>query len=120
MNKIVWGFSGEDAKMEDVLAHIPKGWHALAEELIKDLFALGWDGTLLQTKEKFGGFRFYINNGNRAILDRIAEAQDKSYTICEVTGKPGKPRTDLVWIRTLCDEEYDKLRHKQSEEIEDA
>jgi hypothetical protein len=33
----------------------------------------------------------------------------QSEHICEVTGKYGKLRTDLWWIRTLCDEEYEKL-----------
>lgn len=36
---------------------------------------------------------------------------DKDYlALCEVTGKPGKLREDLGWIRTLCDEEYNKIK----------
>ena len=36
----------------------------------------------------------------------------ESAIICEATGKPGKLRNDLGWWRTLCDEEYDKIKNK--------
>jgi hypothetical protein len=42
------------------------------------------------------------------MFNRIHKAEKESLTICEVTGKPGKLRTDIGWYRTLCDEEYEK------------
>jgi hypothetical protein len=62
----------------------------------------------VQVKEKFGGLRFYVYGGTEEIWDLIDEAEEKSFTICEFCGKPGKPRA-TGWIKTLCDECYEKL-----------
>jgi hypothetical protein len=84
------------------------GWYPLLKDLIVDLIVLGWDKQICQVKEKFGGLRFYINEGSDEMHARISKAEDLSYQTCEVTGKPGQLRTDLGWIETLCDEEYEK------------
>ena len=94
---------------------VDNGWFELIKELIEDLIALGWDKQTCQVKEKFGGLRFYINAGSDEIFDRISKAERDSYNICEITGNPGKCRTDIGWIRTLCDEEYLKIKNKQNE-----
>ncbi len=82
-----------------------------------------------QVKEKFGGLRFYYhiegtlqrNNWIKTDADvkkttecfgnlvsgAVWMADAMSYTICEVTGKPGSLRQDLGWIRSLCDREYE-------------
>jgi hypothetical protein len=78
---------------------------------------LGWDKQVTQVKEKFGGLRFYINEGTDEIFKRISEAENKSYEICEVTGEPGTLRTDIGWYRTLCDEEYEKIKNKKENGI---
>jgi hypothetical protein len=88
---------------------IQPGWYPLVKELIVDLIALGWNKQITQVKEKYGTLRFYINGGTDAIWDRIEKAEADSEFICEVTGKPGKLREDIGWLRTLCDEEYNKL-----------
>jgi hypothetical protein len=54
--------------------------------------------------------RFYINEGTSVIHQRIAKAEIESMKICEVTGKPGKLRNDIGWYRTLCDEEYERIK----------
>jgi hypothetical protein len=46
---------------------------------------------------------------------RISKAENQSYEICEVTGKPGQLRTDLGWIETLCEEEYIKRLEKRKQ-----
>jgi len=79
------------------------GWHKLMDKMVEDITALGWDGTILQVKEKFGGLRFYIGCANDAIFNRIARAEKESYKICEECGKPGQLRGG-GWLRTLCDE----------------
>jgi hypothetical protein len=84
------------------------GWYPLLKDLIVDLIVLGWDKQICQVKEKFGGLRFYIYEGSDEIHARISKAENQSYEICEVTGKPGQLRTDIGWIETLCDEEYEK------------
>ena len=93
---------------------VEKGWYPMIKKLIIDLIELGWDKQTCQVKEKFGGLRFYINGGSNEIYDRISEAEKESYTICEVTGKPGELRTDVGWIRTLCDEEYEKVKTRKN------
>jgi hypothetical protein len=90
------------------------GWYGLIKDLIQDLIELGWDKQTCQVKEKFGGLRFYINKGTDEIYDRITEAERKSYEICEETGLPGELRNDLGWYRTLCDEEYQKIKEKRN------
>ncbi len=93
---------------------VGSGWYQLLKDLIVDLIELGWDKEVCQVKEKFGGLRFYINSASMEVFDRITKAENESYTICEVTGLPGKLRTDIGWYVTLCDEEYEKrLKLKQ-------
>jgi hypothetical protein len=90
------------------------GWFELIKELIEDLITLGWNKQICQVKEKFGGLRFYINEGSDKMFEKITEVERKSYLTCEVTGKPGKLRNDLGWIETLCDEEYKKRIAKRN------
>ena len=89
------------------------GWFPLIKSLIEDLIELGWNKQVCQVKEKFGGLRFYINKGSNEIHNRIRQAEDESYKTCEVTGKPGVIRTDIGWYRTLCDDEYLKIKNKK-------
>jgi len=88
------------------------GWFPLIKDLITDLIELGWNKEVCQVKEKFGGLRFYINAATSEVHKRISQAEIESMNICEVTGKPGKLRTDIGWHRTLCDEEYNKIISK--------
>jgi hypothetical protein len=85
-----------------------EGWYQLIKDLIVDLIELGWNKQICQVKEKFGGLRFYTNEGSDEMHVRISKAEDLSYQTCEVTGKPGLLRTDLGWWATLCEEEYVK------------
>lgn len=89
---------------------VREGWFQLIKDLIVDLIELGWNKEICQVKEKFGGLRFYINDGTDEVFDRIHKAERESYTICEVTGTPGKVRTDLSWHMTLCDEQYEHFK----------
>ena len=85
-----------------------------------------------QVKEKFATLRFYYHRAgrdpslqaldlfggpslrlysNRSELDRkisavVSKYEEKSGTVCERCGKSGSVRTDLRWIRTLCDDCY--------------
>jgi len=91
---------------------VDQGWYPLIKELIDDLIKLGWNKQVCQVKEKFGGLRFYINEGSDEIYKRITQAENDSYKICEITGKPGELRNDIGWYTTLCDEEYEKRKNK--------
>jgi hypothetical protein len=90
------------------------GWYQIIKDLIVDLIELGWNKEICQVKEKFGGLRFYINEGSDEMHARISKAEDLSYETCEVTGKPGQLRTDIGWYTTLCEEEYQKILAKRN------
>lgn len=44
----------------------------------------------------------------------IDEAEAKSYTICEMCGKPGKTRSRHHWLCTLCDECAKELGYEET------
>jgi len=100
-----------------LMFEVDDGWMQLLKDLIQDLIQLGWDRQICQVKEKFGGLRFYINEGSDAVHDRIREAENLSLEICEVTGEPGELRGDLGWWRTLSDAEYLKAWNQRAELI---
>jgi hypothetical protein len=100
---MIWRFTSKPVTLEDIKAQVGPGWGPLLEELVNDLLALGWDGTVWQVKEKFGGLRFYIGSASDEVWERIVKAEKKSFEICEHCGKPGKP-DGPGWILTLCDD----------------
>lgn len=86
------------------------GWSNLIYSLCKDIeLALepNDEFEVKQVKEKFGGLRFYYSGGNEKINKLVDEAEEKSYTICEMCGKPGK-LIDDGWLQTLCHVCYGK------------
>jgi hypothetical protein len=93
---------GEPTEYPGIAFCFGDGWLDLVDNLMEDLFDLGWDGDVRQTKEKLGGLRFYIGAGTEEIFDKIDKAEEESLTICETCGAPGKPR-EGGWIKTLCD-----------------
>ena len=104
-------FTGNKVTDSDFF-QVSLGWNLIIKNLIQDLIKLGWNKEVIQVKEKFGGLRFYINEGTDEIHQRIGEAELESMKTCEITGKPGKLRTDIGWYRTLCDEEYERIISK--------
>ena len=99
-----------------------EGWKSLICRLVDALDRTKVPYRIVQVKEKFGGLRFYLEEGplrldllgpgrrvsmtgkprkNAEIFKLISRAETRSFTICETCGKPGKPRKG-VWIKTLC------------------
>ena len=89
-----------------------EGWKTIINDTHRKLKYIDPNYKIAQIKEKFGGLRFYIDAGSDEIYARISEAERLSYETCEVTGEPGKLRTDLGWHATLCDAEYTKRKQK--------
>ena len=81
---------------------INKGWYGLVKNLIEELIAAGWDKHIHQIKEKFGGLRFYISEGNNEIYKIIEKYELLSYKTCELCSNEGKLRKG-GWLVTLCD-----------------
>lgn len=70
-----------------------KGWYPLIISIHQELAHIDQNYQILQIKEKFGGLRFYYvsNSKKHSEIDRIVHFyENKSYEICEVTGKPGQ------------------------------
>jgi len=91
------------------------GWFKIIDELSSKLEPFQC-AEVCQVKQKFGGLRFYIDfnpspdeETRNKIYDLIYEAEERSTTICERCGEPGKIRTN-GWLRTLCDA-CDERRH---------
>lgn len=95
-----------------------EGWDNIVKPLVD--FVLDNGGTVMQVKQKFGGLRFYysppypFNLGSQwdEFERRVAEDEEASFHTCEVTGKPGRLRSNGHWLRTLCDEEAERLEFR--------
>lgn len=61
---------------------------------------------VVQIKQKFGGLRFYTVNHTDEVLQLITAAEDKSFTICEMCGQPGKTYSIRYWLTSLCEHHY--------------
>ena len=90
------------------------GWFDILKDLSEKLRSLSFTADVIQVKEKFAGLRFYVSSATEEQWAVISEAEHKSYSVCEICGKPGY-LTRHGWLRTLCKEcEANRLR-KNSE-----
>lgn len=96
---------GGGLKRKTALNSVGKGWSKLINNLYdaKPKHVKVW-----QVKEKWGGLRFYVDSAPEWYHDLISFYEHKSDETCEQCGKPGKARTDLGWVLTLCDEHYEE------------
>jgi hypothetical protein len=82
---------------------VEDGWLQLIKNLIIELIEFGWDGKILQVKQKYGGLRFYIQNETVVERTIISKYEKESYNICEICGNLGNQVTKNGWIVTLCE-----------------
>jgi hypothetical protein len=83
------------------------------------------DGVMI-IKEKFGTMRIqglYLNGASKILTTAYHELvysieRTSEYT-CEVTGEYGILRTDIPWIQTLCDDEYEKYVIENNKMVEE-
>lgn len=98
-----------------ILRRIPKGWgrwidcgpgwYPLIVEADQRIAQIDPDYAVFQIKEKFGSLRYYhdLTQGDTDAAFRIEnEVCQRSQTICEECGAPGRLRGG-GWIQTLCD-----------------
>lgn len=85
------------------------GWNDLLREMFERMFALGWNGELLQVKEKFGGLRVHLGQNpdgqhiNDLLWDLTNEYERRSLTICERCGGfPADVKNLGGWLKTHC------------------
>lgn len=93
--------------------YVGPGWNDLLKELCEKLFEAGWNGHLLDWKEKFGTLRFHIgqdqDQSNKELYNIIHEYERRSAEFCERCGGfPAHIRNHRSWIKTFCDDCYNK------------
>jgi hypothetical protein len=94
-----WGNKMPNMTREEAKLCVGKGWSCLIDEIFD---RLPEDAFILQIKEKFGGLRFCVSGISIEVGKFIDSVEDRSHTICERCGSPGKIR-EGGWILTLCD-----------------
>ena len=82
---------------------VGQGWYGLLKNLIEELIAAGWNKQICQSKEKFGGLRFYTNGMTEECFKIVSKYEVLSCETCEACGEPGELRQGGC-IATLCDE----------------
>lgn len=98
---------------------LPSGWYGLldkvcstVEQYLTEEKQKNSDTVfeVLQIKEKFGGLRFYytVQTNNEILFKNIQtvidKAEDDSYGICQITGRPGALCKKGWYFMTLCEE----------------
>ena len=95
---------------------VEEGWYPLLFELDERLSEIDPDYRIAQIKEKFGGLRYYIESKRYDETQKVVEEiENRSYTICEITGKPGRLVKRNGWYKTLSYEDF-----PESEPVRDA
>lgn len=102
----------------------PTGWNGLVRKLFEDIRDVCQKNrctlpVVLQVKSKFGRLCFYLDNDNThfdrkssvgiKVEQLIQEAEDKSETICEISGQPGFPHVNNGWFATLSEQKAKEL-----------
>jgi hypothetical protein len=83
------------------------GWYPLLDKLCASITThdrrkdINNKTQAAQVKEKFGGLRFYVDNGDASVHGMISLAESMSYSICEICSRPGRLRK-YGWFKTLC------------------
>ena len=87
-------------------SEIRDGWLVLVDNLVVDLYEMGWSGNIAQIKEKFGALCFYAEDTDAAMERLIGRAAEQSRRTCEVCGAPGQLGSvpGSAWQRTRCAE----------------
>lgn len=101
---------------------IEDGWYQIVFDLFtkiqKHCESTKQKVTILQVKEKFAGLRVYYSHEggekDNVVFDLVMEAQNKSYSTCELTGGVGSLYNCGIWVKTLCDESATLTGYKKA------
>lgn len=83
-------------------SYLPPGWESLVDALFTKMIDADWNRDLLQVKQKFGGLRVYIGEWSREIAELIADAEELSFSTCELCGSFGRATRRSGCLRTVC------------------
>ena len=101
--RLMYGRGFKEMPLSRLQEEVGPGWSGILERLTEALFPMGWNGVVLQCKEKFGGLRFYTQDTTDDMEALISAAENESYKTCEECGAGGVARSG-GWIKTLCDD----------------
>lgn len=88
---------------------VGEGWNLLLYTLLNKLLSLGWDGKIIQCKEKFGSLRFSVSVNDRQIKHYIQEFERESMNICSVCGESGAFQKMVNnYVHTKCESCFSK------------
>lgn len=87
---------------------VGKGWHSLVDEAFDAVEAER--AQVAQVKEKFGQLRIYLNSESEELYKKIYEIEERSSTICETCGAPGRIVNRGGWLRTICKPCLEKIK----------
>jgi len=101
---------------------IEDGWYQIVFDLFtkiqKHCESTNQKVTILQVKEKFAGLRVYYSHEggekDNVVFDLVMEAQNKSYSTCELTGGVGTQYQRGTWVKTLCEESATLIGYEKS------
>ncbi len=118
-----WVWWEKPATLEEIKSQVGFGWHQILTDLVQDLFKYGWNGELLQVKEKFGTLDFYINDlmVGSELFHLINNASSLSSITCEKCGQPGvriPGGFSGFWIKTCCETHASWWKNKKGNEEE--
>jgi len=105
-----WEFDGPPPQISIYGFQHNSGWNGIIESLCEQLERIDIEIRVTQSKEKFGGLRFYHNgvqsddecDAYRA-MGAIHQAEEMSFRVCENCGNTAELRRE-GWFRTLCEE----------------
>jgi len=90
---------------ELALQSVGDGWASLVNEVFDFMATMKTSVKIIQVKEKWGGLRIYTDAMHVVLDKKIIDVEQRSFTICEVSGAAGKLRNCDGWYRTLSDVE---------------
>lgn len=99
------------------------GWYELIDTLCEQLQTLCDDENIdaeepfqvkaFQVKEKWGGLRFYVNNGSSMMSEVISMAERMSRRVCYNCGSMDRVTFTKGWIVPLCHSCMEKEKNKK-------
>ena len=93
-----------------------QGWHDIIYQTCKELNSYKEckkiDLKITRIKEKFAALRIYYEGGDDYVSGVVNLAERISMITCEVCGSfSGRIRSNGYWLKTLCDNDAQKLEY---------
>ena len=77
--QLKYGPAAIPVTLPDLQSQVPDEWVGIIERLVVDLSAMGWNGEVLQVKEKLGELRFYLSpERTEEMWERVCRATEES------------------------------------------